>query len=96
MNLFGKAKAKPTPSSTGGIPSSSAPGKDAAINAIQSLRDQLDILEKREVLITKKIEIALNEVKLKSAQKNKQGEREREEFFFLFSLMYFQNNKNQY
>jgi hypothetical protein len=61
MNLFGKKK------------SESAPKAQDPIETVKKLRDNLDILEKREQHISKKIEICLQEAKQKSAKKDKKG-----------------------
>jgi charged multivesicular body protein 4 len=58
MNLFGKKKAAPAP-----LP----------VDTIKVLRDNLDVLEKREDHINKKIETALAEARLKSQKKDKNG-----------------------
>ena len=66
MNLFGKKKAAaPAP----GAPAPGAP----PVDTIKMLRDNLVVLEKREEHINKKIETALQEAKLKSQKKDKNG-----------------------
>jgi charged multivesicular body protein 4A/B len=60
MNLFGKKKQAPVP----------AP---SPVETIAKLRDSLNILEKREDHITKKIDAALQEARLKSQKKDKNG-----------------------
>mmetsp|Transcript_4362 Transcript_4362/g.7155 ORF Transcript_4362/g.7155 Transcript_4362/m.7155 type:complete len:233 (+) Transcript_4362:106-804(+) len=60
MNLFGKKKANAAP----------AP---LPVDTIKVLRENLEVLEKREEHITKKIETALAEAKLKSSKKDKNG-----------------------
>jgi hypothetical protein len=79
MNLFGKAKAKPS------APSASAPGAGRADPSatIVMLRNSLDTLEKRENFIQKKIELALSEARQKAAKKDKKGMT-----FFFFRLVF--------
>jgi len=60
MNLFGKKKPASAP----------AP---VPVDTIKLLRDNLSVLEKREEHISKKIEGALQEAKLRSAKKDKNG-----------------------
>lgn len=60
MNLFGKKKPAAAP----------AP---VPVDTIKLLRDNLSVLEKREEHISKKIEAALQEAKLRSSKKDKNG-----------------------
>ena len=64
MNLFGKKKA----ANLGGASSAASP-----VETIKMLRDNLVVLEKREEHILKKIDTALNEAKLKSSKKDRNG-----------------------
>lgn len=62
MNLFGKKK-----------PAATAAPAPSPMETIKVLRDNLVVLEKREEHIQKKIEAALQEAKLKSQKKDKNG-----------------------
>ncbi|OQS07024.1 hypothetical protein THRCLA_20241 [Thraustotheca clavata] len=62
MNLFGRKAAAPVKT-----------GPAETAETIRKLREQLDILEKRESHIEKKIEAQLEEAKKKSAAKDKRG-----------------------
>lgn len=65
MNLFGKKKAAP-PGPTPGATT-------APMETIKMLRDNMLVLEKREEHIMKKIEMALQEAKARSAKKDRNG-----------------------
>jgi charged multivesicular body protein 4 len=67
MNLFGKKKAAtPSQGGIGGVGQS-------PVDTIKMLRDNLITLEKREEHIQKKIEASLQEAKVKSQKKDKNG-----------------------
>lgn len=65
MNLFGKKKA---------APAGPAPGSmTTPLESIKMLRENMLVLEKREEHISKKIELAIQEAKAKSAKKDRNG-----------------------
>lgn len=65
MNLFGKKKANPSANGSGPVQS--------PVDTIKLLRENLGTLEKREEHIQKKIDAALQEARLKSQKKDKNG-----------------------
>lgn len=67
MNLFGKKNQKPKQ------PTPQASAENVA-NTIRLLRDNLETLEKREVHISKKMDVALAEAKQKAAKGDKKGD----------------------
>jgi hypothetical protein len=68
MNLFGKKKEQPKPT----IPQPSV-ATNSAVDTIRTLRDHAETLDKREMHISKKVEAALADAKLKAAKKDKKG-----------------------
>jgi charged multivesicular body protein 4 len=63
MNLFGKKQSKAAPAAVVANPA----------DTIKLLRDSLDTLEKREIHIGKRVDMALLEAKQKAAKKDKRG-----------------------
>lgn len=70
MNLFGKKKAVPVAAAAG----PPVQQKANPVDSIKQLRDSLDTLEKREIHIGKRVDMALAEAKQKAAKKDKRGE----------------------
>jgi len=63
MNLFGRKTQK----------AQQAPVKVDPVEAIRKLRESLETLEKREIHISKRVELTLAEAKQKAAKKDKRG-----------------------
>lgn len=66
MNLFGKKQAK-------GNAVATSTQRINPVDTIRSLRESLETLEKREVHISKKVELALAEAKQKASKQDKRG-----------------------